>query len=328
MDWLELNILTTHEAVEFVCARLIALGLTGFQIEDGADFREFLEQNQQYWDYVDEELQSRQENLCQVTFYVPNNAGGVETMFAVKHGLADLRESMPEIDFGSLEMKTTNLNEEDWSNSWKQYFNPIPVGEKILIRPEWEEVSDTGGRTVLVINPGMTFGTGSHHSTQLCMMALERNIKGGERVLDLGCGSGILSIAALLLGARETRGIDIDENAVAVAYRNAQCNGIGRDQCFFTSGNVTDLETLAKLTGGEKFDVIVANIVADVIIAAAPLALNSLREGGTFITSGIIDERKGDVMSALAAFGYDITETVEQGGWCEITAVRPLRTEH
>ncbi|MBC8536018.1 50S ribosomal protein L11 methyltransferase [Feifania hominis] len=323
MDWLELNILTTHAAVDYVCARLIALGLTGFQIEDGADFEEFLEQNKQYWDYVDEELQNRQKNLCQVTFYVPNNAGGVETMFAVKHGLSDLRDSMPEIDFGSLELKTANINEEDWSNSWKQYFNPIPVGEKLLIRPEWEEIGDAGGRTVLVINPGMIFGTGSHHSTQLCMTALERHIRGGEHVLDLGCGSGILSIAALLLGAGQTRGIDIDENAVPVAYRNAQCNGIGEERCYFTSGNVTDLETLSKLSGGEKFDVIVANIVADVIIAAAPLALNFLKEGGVFITSGIIDERKDDVLDALGALGYCITETTEQGGWCEITATRP-----
>lgn len=197
---------------------------------------------------------------------------------------------------------------QDWVNNWKQYFHPMPIGEKLLIRPTWEDAYDANGRTVLHIEPGLAFGTGSHPTTKLCLETLEKAVKPGDSVLDIGCGSGILSIAALLLGAETALGVDIDKLAVKTAQDNARENGLDESRFQAVEGNLTD-----KVTG--QYDIVVANIVADVIMQFNQDVANYLKEGGTYITGGIIDTREDEVLYSFAQNGFTVKERYENKGW-------------
>ncbi|MCR4614875.1 MAG: 50S ribosomal protein L11 methyltransferase [Clostridiales bacterium] len=205
-------------------------------------------------------------------------------------------------------ISTKLCRNEDWENNWKAYFKPIPVGKKLLIRPTWEDEYDPQGRVVMNLEPGLAFGTGTHHTTRLCLEALEDCITPDTTVLDIGCGSGILSIAALLLGAKKAVGVDIDKLAVKTAAENAAANSIGTEKFTVINGNLTD-----KVQG--KFDVVVANIVADAIIALSSQVRPFMAEGGVFITSGIIDMREAEVTEALEKNGFRLTSRKESGGW-------------
>ncbi len=206
------------------------------------------------------------------------------------------------------EIILTQCKNEDWENNWKQYFHPIPIGEKLLIRPTWEDEFEPSGRKVLNIEPGLAFGTGSHETTRLCLETLEKHIQGGESVLDIGCGSGILSIASLLLGAEKAVGVDIDALAVKTAIENGEVNNFRQPEYTILQGNLTD-----KVSG--KFDVVVANIVADVIIMFCKDVAAFMKDTAVFITSGIIDTREQDVVNAFAENGFKITARHTQGGW-------------
>ncbi len=197
------------------------------------------------------------------------------------------------------EIDLTQCKNADWENNWKQYFHPIKIGERLLIRPTWEDEYDAEGRAVLHLEPGLAFGTGSHETTRLCLEALEKNIKGGEKVLDVGCGSGILAIASLLLGAESATGVDIDELAVKTAEENGKMNGFGSDRLKFIHGDLAD-----KVSG--KFDIVVANIVADVIIMFCKTVPEFMADNAVFITSGIIDIREQEVVDAFAENGFEI----------------------
>lgn len=201
---------------------------------------------------------------------------------------------------------------EDWINNWKKYFKPIPVGEKLLIRPIWEEAEDVEGRVVLDLEPGLAFGTGTHETTRLCMELLEKYTKGGETVLDVGCGSGILSVAAILLGAKDAVGVDIDPLAVKTAEENAQRNHV-EDRFVGICGDLTD-----KVTG--TYDIIVANIVADVICILTKDVKNFMKPHTVYLMSGIIDTREADVQAALAAAGFTVTDRFEEKGWVALAA--------
>ena len=226
MDWIKVSIFTTSEGIEPLSGRLYQLGITGLEIEDEKDFKDFLENNKQYWDYVDDELIKEKEGETEVIAYVSDNAAGHEMLMAIRNTVAEMKQLDDESKFGRLEIHIDNMKEEDWANNWKKYFHPLEVGEKILIKPEWEELKDNTDRIVFNINPGMSFGTGGHYTTQLCIETLEKYIKPGVKVLDLGCGSGILSIISLLLGADSAFAVDIDPNAVDIAYQNAGMNDV------------------------------------------------------------------------------------------------------
>ncbi|MBO5930485.1 MAG: 50S ribosomal protein L11 methyltransferase, partial [Clostridia bacterium] len=210
MDWIQLSISTTTEGIEPVCAVLMEAGVTGMEIEDATDFHNFLENNRDKWDYVDDELLKAHEGDTCVKFYVTDNACGADMRNAVLEGLKSLKAMDEQSEYGTLTVSAAGMKEEDWSENWKQYFKPLEVGDKILILPEWETLSAPTDRTVFTVNPGMSFGTGSHHTTQLCIRGLEEHLKPGMSVLDLGCGSGILSIIAMLLGAKDATAVDID----------------------------------------------------------------------------------------------------------------------
>ena len=315
MNWLEVHIDTNHAGLEPVEDMLSSLDVDGVVIDDETEFREFLEDNRQYWDYVDEDLSRRMEGLSRVTFYLQSDEAGFAKLGEVRLALEDLRAQGQ--DWGSLMMSLDNLADEDWENNWKQYYKPIEIGDRLLVVPKWED-ADPGKRVPLYLDPGLTFGTGDHATTRLCLTALEKEIHGGERVLDLGCGSGILSIAALKLGAASARAVDIDRMCLDVAYENAALNGIGKDVYTVEVGNVLADESLRTDLGG-GYGVVLANIVADVIIGLAPLVRGFLKAGGLFLCSGIIQGREAEVAEALRAAGLTILETREQKGWYAFT---------
>lgn len=317
MDWIKVSIYTTSEGIEPVSGRLYQLGITGIEIDDEQDFKDFLENNKQYWDYVDEELVKEKEGETKVSAYVSDNLSGHEMILSIKSSLAELKELDTDNEFGRLEIESKTLNEEDWANNWKKYFHPMEIGKKILIKPEWEELSEKTDRIVFNINPGMTFGTGSHYTTQLCIENLERYIYDGSEMLDLGCGSGILSIISLLLGAKKAVALDIDPNAVDIAYQNADRNGIDKSKYHVYSGNIlTDEELQNKISG--KYDVVAANIVADVIIGLTPKAREYMKDGGVFITSGIIEDRVEDVKAVLIENDFEIVDVKQRKDWFSI----------
>ena len=315
MQWIELTIKTAPAAIDLVCDRLTVLGFDSFIIDDQEQFHEFLEQNRQYWDYVDEDLEKQMQGLSQIRLYLEQNASVPETVESLKSQLAALRAQYPSVDFGSLDVQLANVKDEDWENNWKRYYQPLPIGERLLVVPEWLHPENPENRVEVLLDPGMIFGTGAHASTQMCMRELERAIQGGERVLDLGSGSGILSITAVLLGAAHATGVDIDPKAVDVAYENAALNGIGKDRCRFLAGNVLADQSLVNELAQEKADLVLANIVADVIIPLAPVVPRLLKEDGVFLCSGIIDTRAEEVADALRQNGWEIETTRSGEGW-------------
>lgn len=318
MDWIKVSIYTTSEGIEPLSGRLYQLGITGLEIEDEKDFKDFLENNKQYWDYVDDDLIKEKEGETEVIAYVSDNAAGHEMLMAIRNTVAELKQLDEDGEFGRLEIEINNMCEEDWANNWKKYFHPLNVGEKILIKPEWEETENPEGRVVFSVNPGMSFGTGSHYTTQLCIENLEKFINNDTKVLDLGCGSGILSIISLLLGAESAFAVDIDPNAVDIAYQNAERNNIDKSKYTVKAGDIITNTALQEEIAKDKYDVVVANIVADVIIALAPKAKEYIKEGGVFITSGIIEDRIDDVKEALEKCGFKIESIKQRKDWASI----------
>jgi ribosomal protein L11 methyltransferase len=319
MQWIETNIYTTTEGIEPLCGRLYAVGLNGVQIKDAADFNDFIENETQYWDYIDESLEPLKSCETCVTVYLTDDADGRELLSHIRGTVAELKALDSDGRFGRLAIELSGINEEDWANNWKKYYKPFKLGKRLLIKPEWETVVADADSVVLSMNPGHLFGTGTHHSTQLCMVELEKYVRQGDRVLDLGCGSGILSILSLLLGAESAVAVDIDPAAPATAMENLAMNGIAPERYRVLVGNVIDdTELRAEIGGG--YDVVVANIVADVIIAMSATAYAQTRQGGMFITSGIIGPRGEEVKAAMTAAGFDIVDVHEQNDWLCITA--------
>lgn len=311
MDWLELHLDTSPVGIEPMSALLEQQGVEGLIIEDETDFHDFLENNHQYWDYVDEELMAQKKGVSRITFYLAPDEEGLNTVANIRIAMAAVKEQHPE--YAPMLLTMENVSDSDWENNWQQFYKPMEIGERLLVIPEWEKC-DPKGRVTVTLNPGLTFGTGSHATTRLCLRTLDTLVQGGEKVLDLGCGSGILSIAALRLGAKSAFACDIDDKCVDVAYENAALNGIGKDTYTVRWGNVLSDKQLRQEMGG-GYDIVVANIVADVIIALSTEVRPYLKEGGCFLTSGIIDDRAEEVAAALRSAGWEILETNSNEGW-------------
>lgn len=318
MNWIKVTIYTTNAGIEPVSGRLYQLGITGLEIEDAEEFDEFLEESKPYWDYVDDDLVKKMHGETNVKVYVSDDMAGHELLLGIKSTLDELKRLDTDNEFGRLEIETDGMTEEDWANNWRKYFHPIEIGERLMIKPEWEEISGETDRIIFNIEPGMSFGTGSHYTTQLCLEALEKYIKTGDKMLDLGCGSGILSVISLMLGAKEAVAVDIDPNAVDTAYQNADRNNVDRTKYKVLVGDIVTDEELKKEVGKNKYEVVCANIVADVIIGLAPFVRQYMTEDGVFITSGIIDGRIDDVKTALTENGFDIVAVNQRKDWASI----------
>lgn len=277
MDWIKVTITTTAEGIDPISGRLLNLGINGIEIADKDDFKDFLEENRKYWDYVDEELERLKETDTMITLYLSNEAAGIEQLTAIRASMQELKEMDSEGKYGSLAVSTDYVKDEDWSEIWKQYFHPISVGKNVLIQPVWEKTENKEGKTVFTVNPGMSFGTGSHPSTRFCIEEIEKHIQKEDTILDLGCGSGILSIIALLLGAKDAVAIDIDANAVDVAYSNLELNHLSRDCYHAFAGDILSDHDLRQKLG--TYDIVIANIVADVIIGLSSFVSSFMKEG-------------------------------------------------
>lgn len=316
MNWIQLKIITTTNGIDPISAVLYDMGITGIEISDKDDFKEFLENNRKYWDYVDEELEKLKTADSAITVYFGDDEEGKAQLDEARIRLDELSKST---DAFWLSLETTEVKDEDWSENWKQYFKPLEIGERVLIVPEWEEVPETD-RVKFVINPGHSFGTGSHESTRMCIEEIEKNLKEGASVLDLGCGSGILSVIALLLGAKEATAVDIDPMAVETAYSNLALNNLPKEIYQGFAGDITTDKDLCEKLSQNKCDIVLANIVADVIINLSGYVKDFLKEDGVFICSGIIIERKDEVKDALKKAGLVIKEERTMGEWAAYTA--------
>lgn len=317
MEWTEVNIYTTTEGIELLCSKLGDIGIKGFSIKDPEDFKEFLENKNGQWDYIDDDLMGLSECETCVTVYIPTNGQGAEMLIAIKSMLAEMKAADTEGAYGRLEAEMSSIREEDWANNWKQYFKPFKVGEKLVIKPSWEEYDNSDGRIILEIDPASSFGTGKHHTTRLCLEVLEKYLNKGDKLLDMGCGSGILSIGAMLLGAKSAVAVDIEENAAATALENAVKNHISPDVYKTYFGNILTDEKLADEID-DKYDIIAANIVADVLIAMKESFLRYLKKGGILIVSGIIEERMDEVIDELKSVGFKEPEPEVREGWAAV----------
>ncbi len=310
MAYLEITVTTTAQNIAATAAALTAGGFSELVIEDQNEFESFLEENRACWDYIDEELQQKLQGLSCIKLYLEDTD---------KAGLSRLENLVAGL---GLEMSAQLLAEENWEESWKENYPPQPVGEGLVVLPYWLADADTEGRIPIVLDPGLTFGTGAHPSTQMVLETMEKTVKPGAKCLDLGSGSGILSIAALRLGAESAIGVDIDPKAEDIARENAGYNGFAAPEFTAYTGNVTqDIALMDKLSQGE-YDVVLVNIVADVIIGLAPVLPNFLRENTTLICSGILDTRLGDVTAALEKAGMTVTATKEKEDWRCVSAKR------
>ncbi len=320
MNWIELKITINRDAIDKVSAELYDMGISGIEISDKDDFKEFLENNRKYWDYVDEELEKLKSAPSQITIYFEDDQDGKDRLTFVKESLLKLSNEDPEI--GNILYDEKAVKDEDWSENWKQFFKPLEIGEKVLIVPEWEAAPETD-RTKFVINPGCSFGTGSHESTRMCIEFIEKYLNEDDSVLDLGCGSGILSVIALLLGAKDASAVDIDPMAVETAYQNLALNNLSKDIYKGYAGDITEDQALLDELSKKKYDIVLANIVADVIINLSGYVKAFMKPDGVFICSGIIIERKAEVKKALESAGLDLIEEKVMGEWAALVLKTP-----
>lgn len=319
MEWTELTIRTASEGIELLCAELTEAGFDSFMIDDCEEFQEFLATSTDYWDYVDESLSQRMKNLSQVRLYLQEESAPKQ-MESLRVLLSELPERYPGCDFGPLTLALDHVPDEDWENSWKQSYRPLPIGQRLLVVPQWMTVDDLQGRLPVILDLGLTFGTGEHASTRMCMCALENLIRGGERVADLGSGSGILSICALRLGAQSAVGIDIDPAAEHIASENAARNGFDSSRFRACTGNViADRSKMEELASG-GYNIVCANIVAGVLVQLMPVVPHFLRQDATFLCSGILAEREAEVRQSIENAGLQVVDSRQEDGWCCLLA--------
>ena len=309
MAWLEITIDTTSEKINYVVTNLTARGFADLVIEDQEEFETFLDENRAYWDYIDEDLQEKLQGLSHIKIYLEDtDAAGMDRL---ETAVSDLK----------LTMQVKALVETNWEESWKDNYPPQEIGEKIVILPYWL-AGQEGDRLPVILDPGLTFGTGAHPTTRMVVQTMEELIKPGAHCLDLGSGSGILSLTALRLGAASAVGIDIDPKAEDIARENAAYNGFGAPEFTAVTGNVTEDREIMEALAAKEYDVVLVNIVADVIIGLSPVLPNFLTEKSTLICSGILDTRLDDVLAALTAAGLTVLNVKAEEDWRCVTACR------
>ena len=320
MAWLELTVRTASAGIERAANLLTAGGFEDLVLEDQAEFEEFLDQNRAYWDYIDEELEQSLQGLSNIKLYLENtDTAGLQRL---KELLARMHEGDKTGELGSLELSVKPLPEVDWEESWKENYPPQIIGDSLVVLPYWKAEEPHDGRRKVILDPGLTFGTGAHPSTRMVMETMEQRIKPGMACLDLGSGSGILSIAALRLGAGSAVGVDIDPKAEDIARENAAYNGFAAPEFTALTGNVTEDTAMMERLAAQHYDVVLVNIVADVIIGLSTVLPAFLDENSVVILSGILDTRLADVEAALNRAGLTVISRRAMEEWRCLTARR------
>lgn len=310
MKWTELLITVDSQAVEAVTNILYEFGAQGVAIDEPIDV-EKLKQDELYWDYIDEKLlEDNNEETKIMAYFSEEEKNLPEKIMDIREHIKNLKDFGLEI--GSATVELSNVNQQDWENAWKQYFKPIHVTDRIVVKPEWEAYEKKSDEILIEIDPGMAFGTGTHETTSMCINQIEKNLKKGDKVIDIGCGSGILSMAAVLLGAEKAIGVDLDPVAVRVSKENIELNHL-EDKIEIFHGNLTDVIK-------EKAEIVVANIMADIILILLEDVRAFIKDGGLFISSGIILPKRELIESKLIEKNFKIVEVETKGEWCAITA--------
>lgn len=324
MKYIEISIETSRTGIEPIVAKLLTIGIDNTEVSDPHDIKEIMEQRETYaWDYINDDVMAQIEQAPRVTVYLEDGSEGVEKAKELRAAMADLviaaamgtygsGDDGMGIDLGSMKIAVSERDDTEWKDKWKKYFKPFRVSEHIIIKPTWEEYKGEPADHILEIDPGMAFGTGTHETTSMCIEMIEKYINQGDKILDAGCGSGILAIAAALLGADEVLGVDIDSTSVDVACENIAVNKVE---------NIVSAK-LGDITEGVDFNgsMVVANLMAELICMITPDVPKHLLDGGIYITSGILVEKKEMVSRVMTDAGFDIAEINEKGEWCCIVA--------
>lgn len=319
MKYIEINIETTSAGIEAVVSALLAMGITDTVVEDPRDVEDLMDKKQTYdWDYLDETVIAKLQDKPKVTVYLEDTEENRRQIRAVETAMAELSKGVRRgdfgdaADFGSLRVVSSFDDDAQWKDKWKEYFKPARISKSLVVKPTWGDYEKQEGDLVIEIDPGMAFGTGTHETTSLCVRMLEEYQKKGDKVLDVGCGSGILSIAAALLGAEDVLGVDIDPTAVEVSRENISLNHVD-DVCRAAYGDLTKGIDY-------KADIVVANLMADLVMMLADDVAKHMTGDGYFISSGILVEKEIQVADHLRGKGFAIMEVREDGGWCCIVA--------
>ncbi len=314
MKWNKFTVKTTTQAEDIVSSTLMDLGVEGVEIVDKVPLTES-DKKQMFVDILPDA--GIDDQIAYLSFYIDSEVDSKELLQNIKSELEELRSF---IDIGECTIEESQTEDKDWINNWKQYFKQFTVDD-ILIKPSWEEVKPEDNEKLMIqIDPGTAFGTGMHETTQLCIRQLKKYITASTKLLDVGCGSGILSIVSLKLGADHALGLDIDPNAINASKENAQVNHIPEDKFEIRIGNILEDESVGEAAGYDKYDIVVANILADVLIPLTPIILKNLKAGGYYITSGIIDMKEEEVVAAVKKNNLEVVEITHQGEWVSVTA--------
>ena len=313
MNWIEFAVYTTDVGLEAVAGALSVAGVEQVALEESSErVSEFLRQSAPFWDFADAVALAAQNGPC-VKAYIADLPENEPLLARAREAVNRMRPMSEELDLGELTIRETRVDDEDWANTWKQYYKPMPIGERLLICPSWEKQSLTEeqsrNREAVYIDPGMVFGTGAHHTTRMCLELLGEYVQSGDRILDLGCGSGILAIAALRLDAANAMCADIDPVAERVVSANMQMNSVDPSRYTIRIGDILSDEKLRSELGN-GYDIVVANIVAHVIIGLSPFIKDFMKPNGYFLCSGIIDEREDEVRAALLKEGFTVVQTL------------------
>ena len=314
MKWNQFRLKTTTEAEDIVSSMLMDLGIEGVQIEDKVPLTKE-DKEQMFVDILPDIAED--DGTAYLTFYLEEDEDVASVLFRVRKELEDMRAY---VNVGDCTIEESMTEDVDWVKNWKQYFHQFYIDD-ILVIPSWEEVkAEDSDKLVIHIDPGTAFGTGMHETTQLCIRALRKYVTEDTQILDVGCGSGILGMLALKFGAKHSVGTDLDPCAITATHENMEVNGITKDQYEVMIGNIIDDKAVQDQVGYEKYDIVVANILADVLVPLTPVIIHQMKPGAVYITSGIIDDKEETVVAAVEAAGLTVLDVSHQGEWVSVTA--------
>jgi ribosomal protein L11 methyltransferase len=314
MKWNKFRLKTTTESEDIVSSMLMDLGIQGIEIEDKVPLTQ-LDKQQMFVDILPEI--AADDGVAYISFYLEEEEDKEAVLANVK---AELEEMSTYLNVGECTIEESQTEDVDWVNNWKQYFHQFYVDD-VLIIPSWEEVKpEDEDKMIIHIDPGTAFGTGMHETTQLCIRQIRKYVTPDTTILDVGCGSGILGMLALKFGAKYSVGTDLDPCAIDATHENMEVNGLTKDQYEVMIGNIIDDKEIQDKVGYEKYDIVAANILADVLVPLTPVIVNQMKKGGIYITSGIIDDKEETVVNAVKAAGLEVLEVTYQGEWVSVTA--------